>query len=136
MDKSLFQKELIITSSLEGFDECLTLVDEIDKLLNFNIDESFGLKTVMMEALENAFIHGNKGVKELEVRVFISISISEIFIEVEDTGEGYDFSSISSPVEGSNIHNESGRGIFFIKSLCSSCYTVGKGNIIRAILKR
>lgn len=136
MDKSLYQNELVVTSTVEGFNECLNVVDKIGKLLNFNFDENFGLQTVMMESLENAFIHGNKGIRELEVRVFISISKSEIFVEIEDAGEGYDFDSILSPIEGTNNHNESGRGIFFIKSLCSSCYTVGKGNIIRIILKR
>jgi serine/threonine-protein kinase RsbW len=136
MLKALFYRELTISSTIEGLDECMAVLNEIDKRFNFSFNESFGLHTVLIESLENAFIHGNKGNKELEVRILISINEQEIFMKVEDCGEGYDFNSVSYPTDGSAVHNESGRGIFFIKSLSSSCYTIGKGNIICIKIQR
>jgi serine/threonine-protein kinase RsbW len=136
MNGPVFKTELFIPSTAEGLDECLKMAGELAHRNNFNFDEAFSLQTILVESIENAFIHGNKGIRELQVRVLISVSQSEIFIEVEDCGDGFDFASIPSPIEGTNIHNETGRGLFFIKSLSSACYTVGKGNIIRIILKR
>jgi serine/threonine-protein kinase RsbW len=136
MCKPLFLREIFITSTIEGFNECLGLADKIANQFDFNSDDDFVLQTVLFEALQNAYIHGNKGNRELVIRVLISVSQYEVFLEVEDGGEGYDFSTIPSPIEGSNIYKESGRGLFFIKRLCSSCCTVGKGNIIQIIIKR
>ena len=136
MDKILFQKELFIPSTIEGLNRCLDVIGELKEQFDLNFDTIFSLHTVLVEAVENAFVHGNKGVRELDVRVFFSISYNEIFVDVEDRGEGYDFDSISSPIDQSNLLREGGRGIFFIKKLSAGCYTEGKGNILRIKLNR
>jgi len=136
MNQTLYQKELFIPSTFEGLNKCLDMVGEVREKFDLDFDTSFGLHTVMVESIENAFIHGNKCKRELEVRVFISININEILIEVEDMGDGFDMNNIESPLVVSNLKNEGGRGIFFIKMLSSSCYTVGRGNIIRIKLNR
>ena len=43
---------------------------------------------------------------------------------------GFDIDMVPSPLLQANIRKESGRGIFFIKNLSSSCYTLGSGNIL------
>ena len=136
MNETIYQKELLIPSTIEGLNNCLDIVEEIKEQFCLDFDSSFGLHTVIVESVENAFIHGNKGSRELKVKVCISVNSSEILVEVEDCGEGFDINSISSPVEEQNIVKEGGRGIFFIKMLSLKCYTVGKGNIIRIKLKR
>lgn len=136
MDQILFHKEIFIPSTIDGLNRCLDVIDELRELFDLNFDIIFGLHTVLVEAVENAFVHGNKGVRELDVRVFFSISLSEIFVEVEDRGEGFDMNAISSPLDHSNLLREGGRGIFFIKKLSAVCYTEGKGNILRIKLNR
>lgn len=136
MNQTLFQKELFIPSTIEGLNKCLDVVEEVREKFNLNFDTSFSLHTVIVESVENAFIHGNKGVRELDVRVLIAISKTEIFVEVEDRGDGFDLDSVPSPVNRSDLKSEGGRGIFFIKKLSSCCYTGGKGNIVRIKLKR
>ncbi len=136
MDQTLFQKELFIPSTIEGLNKCLDVIGEIREQFELNFDTMFGLHTVIVESVENAFIHGNKGVRELDVRVFISIGPTEIFIEVEDKGEGFDMNNIPSPIDQLNLNGEGGRGIFFIKMLCASCSTEGRGNIIKIKLNR
>jgi len=136
MKHILFQRELFIPSTIEGLNKCLDVVGEIRKQFDLNFDISFCLHTVIVESVENAFIHGNKGARDLEVRVFISINQTEIFVEVEDRGEGFDLGSVVHPVSLADLKSEGGRGIFFIKKLSSLCYTVGNGNIIRIIINR
>ena len=136
MKHILFQRELFIPSTIEGLNKCLDVVGEIRKQFDLNFDISFCLHTVIVESVENAFIHGNKGARDLEVRVFISINQTQIFVEVEDKGEGFDLSNVVHPISLADLKSEGGRGIFFIKKLSSLCYTVGNGNIIRIIIYR
>lgn len=130
------QREIIIPSTIEGLNVCLDIVYELTEQFNLDLDTSFKLQTVIIESVENAIIHGNKHVKDFNVRVLIMICLNEILIEVEDQGEGFDMDSIPSPIEGISIHREGGRGIFFMKRLSLSCYTMGRGNIIRIKLQR
>lgn len=135
MSDVIFQKELFIPSTIEGLNSCLDIVAEIKERFNLDFDTSFCFHTVVVESVENAILHGNKGVRELNVRIFIEVSEEEIFLEVEDQGDGFYLDRLEFPIE-TNILNEGGRGIFFIKQLCSSCHTVGKGNIIRINIKK
>lgn len=136
MDQILFQKELFIPSTIDGLNRCLDVIGALREQFDLNFETMFCLHTVLVEAVENAFIHGNKGVRELDVRVFISISLMEIFVEVEDRGEGFDMNAISSPIDHLDLKSDGGRGIFFIKKLSAGCCTEGKGNIIRIKLNR
>ncbi len=136
MNNVIFQKEIFIPSAIEGLNICLDIIDEIKEQFHLDFDTSFSLHTVIVESVENAILHGNKGVKELEVRISIEMTDKEIFLEVEDQGEGFDFNSIELVLKKPNIYREGGRGIFFIKQLSSSCYTVGKGNIMRIKLRK
>ena len=69
--------------------------------------------------------------------VFINIKISDgnIFIKIEDQGQGYDFKHINDPLDKFNIKKECGRGLFFIKQLSDSCEVTGDGRIILVTLK-
>ena len=136
MDQILFQKEVFIPSTVEGLNRCLDVIGALREQYDLNFDTMFSLHTVVVEAVENAFIHGNKGERELDVRLYISISLSDICLEIEDRGEGFDMNSIPSPVESANLQSEGGRGIYFIRRLSSSCSTCGKGNIVRIKLNR
>ncbi len=132
----LYRIQLFIPSSLDGLNMCLDEVNKIVKLFDFNFDQSFSFSTVIVEAVENAFIHGNLNNRDLKVRILIAIDLFKIFIEIEDQGNGFDLSLIPSPLDSSNICRESGRGIFFINCLSSEFYTLGKGNIVRIVILR
>ena len=131
-----FKREILIPSTIEGLNVCLDMVRDLTKKFNLDIETSFRLHTVVIESVENAIIHGNKFIKDFNVRILIMISSEDILVEVEDKGEGFDMNTVPSPIEGSAIQMEGGRGIFFIKRLSLSCYTMGRGNILRIKLKR
>jgi serine/threonine-protein kinase RsbW len=136
MDVPLYYKELFINSTSNGLDKCLDFVHSIEKEFNFSFEKRFALYTVVIEAVENAIIHGNKNCQELYVRILISISLDQILVEVEDQGDGFDIKNIPIPDDNFQKFNECGRGIFIIKNLSLNCYTIDKGNIIRIILER
>jgi serine/threonine-protein kinase RsbW len=136
MDNSGYQIHLSIPSTVEGLNVCLDKVSSIGKEFNFDFDQNFAFHTIIVEAVENAIIHGNKLNRDLYVDIRIAISNLNIFIEVEDRGEGFDLNTIPSPIESANILKESGRGIYFIRKLSNSFVTVGKGNKILIVINR
>ena len=136
MNQIQFRRELYIPSTIDGLNSCLNVVSELSAQFNLDFNTQFCLHTVIIEAVENAIKHGNKYISDSEVRVLFKLSDREIFVEVEDKGEGFDLKSIPSPIDGVAIQQEGGRGLFFIKSLSSSCCTIGRGNIIRIKFKR
>ena len=132
----LYNRDLDIPSSVDGLNMCLIVVNDIGRIFSLNFEMKLSLHTVVVEAIENAIIHGNNSDREKLVKFSIQVNCDKIFICVEDQGEGFNIDSISSPIMKSTIRNESGRGIFFIKMLSESCYTLGKGNIIKIIMNR
>jgi len=136
VNKTLFKIDFYIPSSIEGLDKCLNVIGELKEKFLLDFDTTFGLQTVVLEAVENAFIHGNKGIRELKVRVQFTVKVHKIVVEVEDCGEGFDLAAVDRINEGDIRTSEGGRGIFFIKKLSSDCYTLGRGNIFRIILNR
>ena len=136
MKQCLFQTELFIPSSVEGLNKCLDVIDEIKERFGLNFDTCFRLQTVIVEAVENAFIHGNKSNRDLQVRIRFTVMRHQIVVEVEDSGEGFVLSDVPWLGEGDVKISEGGRGIFFIRKLSSDCYTLGRGNVIRIILNR
>ena len=130
MNVPLYYKELIIPSTIEGVDSCLVLVNQISTLFKLDLELLFSLQTLILESVENAIYHGNHGNRDLFVYVSFEVTEFEIIIKVEDQGMGFDIDMVPSPLLQANIRKESGRGIFFIKNLSSSCYTLGSGNIL------
>jgi len=132
----LYHKELNVTSSIEGLEEILVIIKEIENIFKLDFEKKLSLQTVIVESVENPIIHGNRNIRELKVRFCITITVNEIIIEVEDQGEGYLLDMVSSPINELNIRKESGRGIFFIKCFSKSFYLLGKGNIIKINIDR
>lgn len=131
-----YNKRIAISSDLAGLRECLELTRDIQCRLQLDTDKSFALQTVVLESVNNSITHGNKCNKDLEIIVTIKVNKDEIVIEVEDQGDGFELTTVPSPIEKGNICLESGRGIFFIKKFSNSFNTVGKGNIVNIIINR
>ena len=129
-------KEVKIESRIENLRIVEKAIDDFSNEIGIEQNNYGKILVSIMEAVNNAIIHGNKYMNEFLVRVLIEIFTNEILVEVEDKGEGFDVNSIPSPVEEGAIQKEGGRGIYFIKHLSLSCYTIGRGNIIRIKLKR
>jgi len=54
MKYSLFQKELLIFSTIEGLNKCLDIIGEVREMFSLDCNISFELHTIMVEAIENA----------------------------------------------------------------------------------
>jgi len=93
------------------------------------------LKVVLNELLINAVKHGGKNGKKSYVKVIAGMVTEDCaFLIVEDDGEGYDTTLLnknrSSVPENVNVDevDETGRGIFIVRSLCEDFMVNEKGN--------
>jgi anti-sigma regulatory factor (Ser/Thr protein kinase) len=131
-----YYNRLIISSTPEGLKTCLNLVPEIEYKLHLDDKISFALRTVLIESVTNAICHGNHYNKNLKAIITIKITTKQIFVEVEDQGEGFDASLIPSPIDRDNITLEAGRGVFFIRAFSDNFKTIGRGNIVNIVINR
>jgi len=76
------------------------------------------VELALTEALANAVVHGAKSDPSKNVECDVACDQeSGMLIVVRDPGEGFDCSTIPSPVVGQNIFSNHGRGIFLINQL-------------------
>ncbi|MFN8241978.1 MAG: ATP-binding protein [Bacteroidales bacterium] len=110
-------------------------IDEISGEVKIK-KESYGkILVAAMEAVNNAIVHGNKSDISKNVRVTFILKESEMEIEVEDKGTGFDPSLIPDPTKPENIENISGRGVFLMSRLADKIEFNDKGNIVKMIFK-
>lgn len=124
-----------------------TLIEEILKFLfNEGIcteqDILFEIKVILNELIQNAMCHGNKNDIAKSVKLNVTIDKNNIYIVVEDEGEGYNFKQLLTSINGNKTIScgiydlkESGRGMSIVKSFSEKISFNSKGNRIE-IIKR
>lgn len=81
-------------------------------------EESFNkVLLCVSEAVINSIEHGNKNIKGKSVTIEVSCRNKELYITVTDEGDGFNYSEVADPTLKENIKNETGRGIYIMKSI-------------------
>ena len=75
------------------------------------------LAVVLTEGLVNAIKHANNADPDKQVHIRINVSNKDLVIRIYDNGVGFDLDNIPMPDFTSNVLEESGRGIFILRSL-------------------
>jgi serine/threonine-protein kinase RsbW len=135
MANSIIKRQLQIDSRIEELKTCLKVCYEMRDLLSLDCDTYFSFQTSLLEAVENAIVHGNKFDDSKKVKIRLTVEDSIIEVLIEDEGNGFDPECIADPTCGDNLTKENGRGIFFIKNLCDDFQVIGKGNIVKLIIR-
>ena len=96
------------------------LVKEICQLPDYKETCANDLNVVITEAMANAIKHADEAEPDMFVKISVSSSDRELSVKVYDSGQGFDLDSIQDPDFSSDNLDESGRGIFVIRSLMDS----------------
>lgn len=91
------------------------LAKELDKYKGNRETLAYHINLVLTEAMANAIKHANVNDPEKYVHICINITDDDLYIKVFDSGQGFDISNIPTP--DFEKLDDSGRGIFIIKSL-------------------
>jgi serine/threonine-protein kinase RsbW len=109
---------------------------EVDKFIfraeawGVSHDESLALRHSLHEAVVNAVRHGNGGDSSRHVRICYRFLSSEIFMEVEDEGRGFDRDSIPDATQEENRCRPSGRGLLMMRHFMNSVEYNELGNCV------
>ncbi|MDM8521803.1 response regulator [Desulfococcaceae bacterium HSG8] len=83
-------------------------------LTQYRYSDRIPFRTVLEEAVLNAWIHGNNRDPEKSVTVRWRFG-NDFHIEVTDQGKGFDYASLPDPTMKENITKPSGKGLFIIR---------------------
>jgi serine/threonine-protein kinase RsbW len=96
--------------------------------LQDNTDICFDIKLLLVEALTNAFKHGNEGDENKAIILRYSYCEGDISFEIEDMGKGFEKVVVPEAVSVLNLLDNCGRGLFIINSIADKIEF--KNNII------
>jgi serine/threonine-protein kinase RsbW len=136
LNKAVFMNEEIkIESKVDNLSKVEALVDNLSKRLGIS-DEVYGKILIStIEAVNNAIVHGNKGIEWKTVEVKFDSNGSSLIISVKDEGIGYNFSEVPDPTLKENIEKLNGRGVFIMKKLADNLEYNEIGNEVRMTFK-
>ncbi len=97
------------------------------------------MPVALTEALSNAILRGNRGMRDKHVRVRAVVSDNALVLEVADEGAGFDLDACTiDPTRPGNLEREDGRGLFLMRSLMDRVerYEADERNVVRLTLHR
>jgi serine/threonine-protein kinase RsbW len=100
---------------------------------------ALNVPVALTEALSNAILRGNRGMREKHVRVRALVNDSALVLEVADEGTGFDLDACTiDPTGPGNLEREDGRGLFLMRSLMDRVerYEHDAHNVVRLTLNR
>lgn len=113
------------------------IISYLENSVGINSDQSFDVKIILNELLQNAIEHGN--LLNCNKRVYMDVCIREkdiLSITIRDQGQGFDVHKILN-VENNHIDDdimelpECGRGLLIVRSLCDDILFNHRGNCIK-----
>lgn len=92
--------------------------DKLDKMIDdLNLKHQyFAVKLIVMEAVTNAFLHGENGKQHKPVYVCYELNGTSLTVEVKDYGCGFTKQQLPEEIDDNHILDEGGRGLFIINS--------------------
>jgi len=98
-------------------------VENYKKLIDRIIEEHqiekdyFEIRTILTEAITNAFKHGNKCNEKMPIYIHTRLDGHCFEMEIADTGKNKDTISIPKSISEDNVMDSGGRGLFLIQSM-------------------
>ncbi len=108
------------------------LFDDIAKV-GVSPEQVKACRIIFSELVRNAFVHGCAGRPKGKVKIQCTYSPWFIFIEVTDSGKGFDLFKAPYTYPNDSAHSRT-HGLHVVARLASSLYTNDAGNAVTAIL--
>lgn len=129
------EKEVKFPAKAENISIAEKLIDDITAEKKLSSEIYGNILVAVVEAVNNAILHGNKANPQKHVTVRFNMANRELYFKVIDEGEGFDYDSIPDPTLPENLEKPFGRGIFLIKHLADEVQFNEEGNEIEIKFK-
>jgi serine/threonine-protein kinase RsbW len=124
------EKLLIFPSELENISRVEKLIDEISSSHNLSSEVYGKISVAIIEAVNNAILHGNQLDVTKKVRIGYNIDDESISFFIGDEGKGFDYMNIPDPTLPENLEKTHGRGIFLMNHLADDIEFGDNGAIV------
>jgi serine/threonine-protein kinase RsbW len=121
---------LVFPSELENISRVEKLIDDISTSYNLSSEIYGKISVAIIEAVNNAILHGNRLDISKNVKIQYNIDDEAIQFIVEDEGCGFDFENIPDPTLPENLEKTHGRGIFLMNHLADDIEFGENGAIV------
>lgn len=105
-------------------------IDTFTKDTSISRDSYGKILVSVMEAVNNAIIHGNKSDQTKFVEIELKMTNGSLTVVVQDEGAGFKHIDVPDPTQPENILKTSGRGVFLMKKLADEIEFNKKGNCV------
>ncbi|MCS7314681.1 MAG: ATP-binding protein [Bryobacterales bacterium] len=110
------QIERYLDSRLESADAAEEAAIAMAREVGLDEEEQHRFGMAVRETVVNAVVHGNRYNARKKVHLRITAEQNRLTVTVTDEGEGFELESLPNPVAEENILQQSGRGIFLIRT--------------------
>ncbi len=120
--------------SLSALDEIQRIQQEICDLMEqkqYCSRDIFCVRLALDESLTNAIRHGNRHDPSKEVQLAYHVSDDNVWLEVEDEGEGFRIEDVPDPTDPKYVDRPGGRGVHCIFNFMCEVEYNERGNRIR-----
>lgn len=117
MSKIHIDDTLVLNSDLQSISTIEKLIDNQSAIGAFNEDVHGKLLLSVVEAMNNAIVHGNNFDPNKKVTVHYVIEDNQVEYTISNEGEEFDPDSLPDPTAPENLEKESGRGIFVMRMM-------------------
>jgi len=122
------EKTIKIESKLSNLSVVENAIDTITRDSGINRENYGKIMVSVMEAVNNAIVHGNKYNEKKYVNIYFNLENNLLKVTIEDQGKGFRPSEVPDPTEPENLENVNGRGVFLMKNLADELEFNKAGN--------
>lgn len=119
--------------------ELCPLLDHLEnwmRVLGYPGKDVFAVRLALEEAAVNAFRHGNRGDPGKSVQLRWLVTATEVVLEVEDEGPGFDPEAVPDPLAEENLDRPGGRGLLLMRAYMTWVSFNRQGNRVTLVRQR
>jgi len=128
-------KKLKIESKIDNLRAVENAIDNITGEAGIGQDNYGKILVSILEAVNNAIIHGNKADIKKTVNIEFRIDKNDLIVVVTDEGKGFIPDEIPDPTDPGNIEAINGRGVFLMNKLADDIQFNKRGNSVKMKFK-
>ena len=133
-DKLLIRLDMTIKADVAAIAPVVDSVLNVARQMGCAKGKEFEIEMAIREALANAIQHGCGGDTSKQVRCCVACDESRgMLIVVSDPGQGFDPTTVSSPLVGQQLYSEHGRGLYLINQLMDEVWFSSGGTQIHMV---
>ncbi len=117
---------LVLTSLPANIREIEGFISRVNAYARLDEVHLHKLLVAATEAVNNGIFHGNKSNPAKKVHVSCRVTEHLLEFHVRDEGEGFNVTSVPSPLDEENLLSEHGRGIFLMRTLMDTVKYVNR----------